>query len=302
MDNKIKVIVNNEEVNTDLVSSFEIENNKFVLLTKNELDQNGNVKLLASQILDGKLSRIDDENWVKVKNVMRSIISSSAGDYNYINPSESNTFEAEGNYSRTIAVQENARQTLISDYDSNKPVASVNEIVKEASNEEENVGIYPTENVSVPIGSEVAEGIAETPQEETTQNVDVEDAFNVELPKETDINEKPSIESEEKVVEESTQEEINDDKKENTFNVDEAVEMPKEEIKEEPTFDQEFEKVDQSQSLEIDAIPLEIRKRMVEDIMVVVNKYIGEIILNQNKSEIKSMLDNIQTQISKISR
>ena len=127
MQEKIELIKSDgEKLTVDLISEFDCDVNgspkRYVLLTANEIDQNGLVKILASNINGGKLVRIEsDDEWAVVKNVMRSIISSSKGDFTYTNTSDSMSFDIEDNYARVIAVQDSAKQALINDYNENKP-------------------------------------------------------------------------------------------------------------------------------------------------------------------------------------
>ena len=171
MQEKVELIkANGETITVDLISEFDCDIDgtprRFVLLTANEIDQNGLIKILASSIVDGKLVRIESEDeWTLVKNVMRSIISSSKGDFTYTNTSDSMSYEVDDNYARVIAVQDSAKQALVNDYNEKKPVDPEDSAPTEAVKEDPNAGIYPTESESTPIGSEVVPGIAEMTEE-----------------------------------------------------------------------------------------------------------------------------------------
>lgn len=178
---KVELIKSNGDVvNVDLISEFSVEvegaPKKFVLMTANEIDQNGLVKILASELKEGKLIKIEsDDDWTLVKNVMRSIISSSNGDFTYTNTSDNMSFEVSDDYARVIAVQDSAKQALVKDYDEKKPIPEDVENPSTETKKNPNAGIYPTESETVPIGSEVVPGIAEmseNTEEETEESAE----------------------------------------------------------------------------------------------------------------------------------
>lgn len=155
----------NEKITVDLVSAFKMPvgdiEKSYAIVTINELDQNGLIKLLVCELATNKLIKISDEKeWSNVKNVMRSIISSSSYDYSYI--LVPNKLTASNDFFRIIAVQDAAKTQLISDYLTKKPKEEVGgeSVVPEVS-ELENPAIYPKENPEVKIGSEVVPGIVE---------------------------------------------------------------------------------------------------------------------------------------------
>lgn len=155
------------KLSLDLISLFKInaDNNEkeFALLTANEIDQNGLIKILASQIVDGKVEKIQDDNdWILVKNVMRAIISSSQGEFTYVTPNTSLSFSASDDFSRVIAVQESAKTALINDYNEKRPPKE--EIKKEEVKVDPNAAIYPTEEAAND-GKEVTPGISEEVEE-----------------------------------------------------------------------------------------------------------------------------------------
>ena len=169
---KVEIIKNDEKTTVDLISEFEItENgqvNRYALLTANEIDQNGLIKILAAEVSDNRLIKIESQDdWMLVKNVMRSIISSSNGDFTYYNFGEDLSFSCDDDFARVIAIQEVAKQQLIKDYQEKKPDPAT----EDANQEEEvdpNAIIYPEEEKSDEntTGDEVIPGIAELTQME----------------------------------------------------------------------------------------------------------------------------------------
>ena len=155
---------NGEVLSVDIISAFKISNDNgwkiYCLTTANELDQNGLVKILASEVMGDRLVKItDDKEWMNVKNVMRSIISSSPDSYTYVNVAKH--FNATVDFARVIAVQDSAKMQLIDDYNAKKPVEEEH-VAPAAPVVDESVApaIYPKENPSVAIGSEIVPGIS----------------------------------------------------------------------------------------------------------------------------------------------
>lgn len=155
---------NGEVLSVDIISAFKISNDNgwkiYCLTTANELDQNGLVKILASEVVGDRLVKItDDKEWMNVKNVMRSIISSSPDSYSYVNIAKS--FNATVDFARVIAVQDSAKMQLINDYNAKKPVEE-EKVAPAAPVVDESVApaIYPKDNPSVTIGSEIVPGIS----------------------------------------------------------------------------------------------------------------------------------------------
>ena len=155
---------NGEVLSVDIISAFKISNDNgwkiYCLTTANELDQNGLVKILASEVMGDRLVKItDDKEWMNVKNVMRSIISSSPDSYTYVNVAKN--FNATVDFARVIAVQDSAKMQLIDDYNAKKPVEEEH-VATAAPVVDESVApaIYPKENPSVAIGSEIVPGIS----------------------------------------------------------------------------------------------------------------------------------------------
>ncbi len=170
---KIEILKdNNDKLIVDAISAFSIEFNNvghnFCIATNNELDQNGLVKLLVSEIADSGLIKISDEGlWGEVKNVMRAIISGSTYNYTYIKMPKS--IKATNDFSRVIAVQEAAKTQLISDYVAKKPVDNI--VAPVSDSLIDNPAIYPTASENASIGEEVTPGIsveAPTPNTEKT--------------------------------------------------------------------------------------------------------------------------------------
>lgn len=170
---KIEILKdNNDKLIVDAISAFSIEFNNighnFCIATSNELDQNGLVKLLVSEIADSGLIKISDEGlWGEVKNVMRAIISGSTYNYTYIKMPKS--IKATNDFSRVIAVQEAAKTQLISDYVAKKPVDNI--VAPVSDSLIDNPAIYPTASENASIGEEVTPGIsveAPTPNTEKT--------------------------------------------------------------------------------------------------------------------------------------
>lgn len=156
-----------EVLNVELVSMFSIPqiNKQFVITTSNEIDPNGLVKLHVSEIKNGKLFKIEiDEDWTAIKTAMRSIISSSAGDYKYI-PSIDKA-EATADYTRGIAVQIVAKEQLANDYKAKKPTEigkPAQPLESDAVSMQPSTPVMTTTDFSVPNGIAVAPGIVETP-------------------------------------------------------------------------------------------------------------------------------------------
>ena len=209
---KVEIIKRDgSKLNLDLISEFSVKQGdavkKFALLTANEIDQNGLIKLLASEITGGQLIKIsDDADWTLVKNIMRSIISGSAKDFTYTNTSDNMSFNVDDDYARIIAVQDAAKQALVKDYEANKPQVEAPVEVSPQTSVDDHAGIYPTESVSAPIGSEIVPGIAETsadaPAIENVEPVPAESAEEIAAQEGVnEVDETPAINEEEAVAE-----------------------------------------------------------------------------------------------------
>ena len=200
MQEKVELLIDgNDTITQELLSEFEINDGgnvkRFILLTNNDIDQNGLIKILASEIDGGQIKRIDsDDDWTKVKNVMRSIIAASPEPITYINTAVNKSFNATQDHARIIAVQDTAKQAIAKDYFDKRPDVEEAPEVAPAPVVDENANIYPTDNTVAPIGSEIANGISETSQNVPTveNNAPVEDedapVQNYEAPVVNDVN------------------------------------------------------------------------------------------------------------------
>lgn len=173
MLDKVEVLKDNgERLMYDEISMFEVAINgttkKYAVLTNNELDPNGLTKLSVAEITGDRLAKItDDTEWSIIKNVLRSIISNSSYDFNYINID--GKFTMAGDVFRIIAVQEAAKTQLISDFAAKKPsqVTTLEKNNTPTSNQTPtqepaiDPSIYPTSTPNNNLGSEIIPGIME---------------------------------------------------------------------------------------------------------------------------------------------
>lgn len=81
MNNKMITIVNDNKdaIEVEVLFSFLLEDNKYIIYTKNELDNEGNSVIYFGKLKDLEdrqvLSSItDDVEWQKVKNVIRELL------------------------------------------------------------------------------------------------------------------------------------------------------------------------------------------------------------------------------------
>jgi hypothetical protein len=204
MQGKIELIKSDgTKSSIDLISLFNISINgtdkEFILLTADEVDQNGLIKIMAAEVKDGKLEKITDQSdWSEVKNAMRSIISSSKGNYTYINPGDvALSFVVGNDYARVIAVQDAAKAQLIKDYAENKPAPVIPEPEEKPEPEDPNKDIYPQDSADKS-GDEVSPGIAEV-----DPNAPVSNPFETEpnLDTSSTTNEEPVVTPTEQVAE-----------------------------------------------------------------------------------------------------
>lgn len=194
MQDKLELL--KSDGNTDsleVISSFIISSNgndkKYILTTLNEIDQNGLIKILASEVVDNRLVKIEsDDEWMLVKNVMRAIISSSPGDFTYYNFGTNLSFESDIEYARVIAIQDVAKQQLIKDFIEKRPNPEEKEVVEEEVIDPNQI-IYPeVNNEQIPLDDEIVPGIAELTEdninkEDTNLESDIPVNSNIELPK-----------------------------------------------------------------------------------------------------------------------
>ena len=115
MDEKINVIENSNNVIYDFISSFKVLNNDILLMTKNEYDENGNIKLICTKIYNNILLRIDDDLWTNVKIAMRDIVSGNSGNYSFIKLN-SNNYESSEDYIRSIGLKVSEKDKIVHDY------------------------------------------------------------------------------------------------------------------------------------------------------------------------------------------
>ena len=196
MQGKLNVTkVDSSVVSLDILSGLVINGKKYILSTANEMDQNGLVKILASEVLDGKAIKIEsDSDWTEVKNAMRSIISSSKGDFEYHNFGDSISLTAGGDtFARVIAIQEVAKDELIKDYSAKRPELVVPEVKVEVK--DPNSAIYPEGgNNDASSSSEVVPGISEIDTNNQTSEIVTNDNKPVEdEPVVQDINPEPVV-------------------------------------------------------------------------------------------------------------
>ncbi|MBR1417269.1 MAG: hypothetical protein IJ572_05620 [Bacilli bacterium] len=311
---KVEIVNNGNTTTVDLISEFEIKINdqirRIVLLTANEIDQNGLIKILATEISDGKFVRISsDDDWTVVKNVMRSIISSSKGDFTYTNTSDSMHFEASDDYARVIAVQDSAKQALVKDYEDNKPEVEKTEVSTSEEVVDSNSAIYPTESESTPIGSEVVPGISETPVvseasavvEESTSPANEESSAKVE-PVQEEVVAAPV-----QVQEDSSAQEVVA-----TPTAETAPENSSEEqaiaVEDAPVVNEEVSKVNEetvSEPVKVEnSTPVsnegdaDARTELINDIIAAVDKYIAK--NGNSNASIKDQIAKMQEELNKM--
>ena len=315
---KVEIIKNDEKTTVDLISEFEItENgqvNRYALLTANEIDQNGLIKILATQISEGKMVRIQtEESWSAVKNVMRSIISASKGEFKYTNTSDNMSYEVSEDYARIIAVQDVAKQALVKDYEANKPKAEA-PTKAESAQTDPNAGIYPTQNVAAPIGSEVVPGIAEVVENKEEVSIPVlEEAQNAPA-QETSapVQEAPSAAPESATQDMSEEQVVGTPAIETPVVETPAVETPVEEVQEEaapqvvemptpevapaPEIETPVpENVVNATNQSVASSSTSPRDILVQDIIAAVDKYLAS---TNNSNDIKARLAKMQEELN----
>ena len=223
---KIEILKeNNDKLVVDAISAFCIDFNNighnFCIATANELDQNGLVKLLVSEITDNGLIKIGDEAlWSEVKNVMRAIISGSSYTYSYIKMPKS--VKASNDFARVIAVQEAAKTQLISDYMAKKPIDTV--AVPVSDSLIDNPAIYPTETSEANLGHEITPGISvEIPASNgsVVQETEVKPINVMDVPKTTQVASEPEVSMDDLVKQaiEKSEEPTNFDRQEEEKNL-----------------------------------------------------------------------------------
>ena len=170
---------NGENVTVEFVCAFAIPQmqKQFLITTMNEIDPNGLVILNVSEIQNKKLIRVvSDDDWSRIKQVMRSIISSSVGDFKYL--PYFNTINSNIDYARNISVQGVAKDQLVKDYGEKKPVSDENSQGTPLTQPDEPLVDVPMNpalgNTATPVGfgeSEVAPGIVEVKNQQPVNPV-----------------------------------------------------------------------------------------------------------------------------------
>ena len=329
MQEKVEILINgNGPISVELLSEFEINDagnvKKYILLTNNDIDQNGLIKILASEIDGGQIKKIEsEEDWTKVKNIMRSIISSSPETISYINTSENKSFNADENYARVIAVQDSAKQAILQDYFAKRPEVEKIIDVSSAPIEDPNASIYPTENTVAPIGSEIANGISETPEisdipiisnEEPVEDDD--EPIDINEPAEETSSEVDSSEDIEPTEETSDDEDTTSDNAVIPTNVADLIKAVSSDDFEEPTDDEEpvddEESTDDSEPITkyndikasaitsdtVDSYLDRYKEELVREITEAVDKYVENIKLNIENQELKSIIGKLEDKLN----
>ncbi len=155
---------NGETLAVNLVNAFSVPEiqKDFVITTTNEIDPNGLVILNVSQLAGGKLIKVESEDdWGKIKNIMRSIISSTAGNFKYVYGTT--TVSSGVDFARNISVQVVAKDQLVKDYYEKKPAGNSDVVVSDLPQPIVDIPTNPAVSGAMPgIGeSEVAQGIVE---------------------------------------------------------------------------------------------------------------------------------------------
>ena len=286
MQGKVELIKNDgTKTSIDLISLFSINigdaTKNYILVTANEVDQNGLIKIMAAEVVDGKLEKITDQGqWTAVKNTMRAIISSSKGDFSYVNPGNvSLTYVVNDDFARVIAVQEAAKMQLIKDYDNNKPSAPLeNEEPEPKAEENPDAVIYPHDEESQS-GNEVSPGISENGMAESK---DTKEDTSV-TSKEEEYNE-PEVQN---VFQ--TENQIENDPKE-TVNTNDINVEPVASIEPAPLKDI----VDDFANKEAKDMD-EAREKLVSIIMAAVDEYVNTVKKSKDESlEINALKTNIK--------
>lgn len=302
MQEKIQLIKNDgtmQDIKVVSLFSLKIQNEdrKFALLTFNELDPNGLVKILASEVGDANLIKItEDSIWNEVKNVMRSVISGSNGDFSYVNVLDINSsFVVDDDFARVIAVQEAAMEALSKAYQDNKPEAVEKAPLPEEEPVDPNQAIYP-EGASSEDNSSIEE-VTPSDVQVPEQQPAVEPTFDPE-----EQNDEPTFNTEEPVAEPTF------DASESTFNSEESSfeaaseYVPQEENipVEQPSYEApvvEAPVVENESSL-ANTFTSEAKAVLMQEITAAVDKYIAEI--NKNNDLLKSNISKMQEELNKI--
>lgn len=194
MPGKISILKESGELlNSNVISSFSIPETEksYIITTENAVDPHGLTVLHVSEIKDDTLLKIaTDEEWDKIKTMMRAIISGNVSSYTYIPPI--NQASVKGKYSRDISVSASASKQMADSYaievkkfEEEKKAADKAKIAEEVKPVQNNVGsIFPVNDVKPTEENEVSPGIADI-----SVNQEVVNPINVvEPPKEEKVN------------------------------------------------------------------------------------------------------------------
>lgn len=170
MPEKITILKDSgESINSNIVSVFTIPetNREYIITTENAVDPHGLTVLHVSEVKDDTLVKVEtDEEWSSIKTIMRAIISSSVGSYQYILSFDN--AKASGQYSRDISVSSAAAKQMVESYASGEKVSLVVEDVSSDPETPQGDSIFPTAPVATS-DDEVVPGIAEVTADETTE-------------------------------------------------------------------------------------------------------------------------------------
>jgi len=118
MPDKIVILKESgEQVNSNVVSVFLVpeSNKKYIITTENATDPHGLTILHVSEIIGDELSKIaTEQEWLTIKNIMRSIISGNVGPYQYEKTLEQ--AKVNGQYYRDISVSATAAKQMADNY------------------------------------------------------------------------------------------------------------------------------------------------------------------------------------------
>lgn len=170
MPEKITILKDSgESINSNIVSVFTIPetNREYIITTENAVDPHGLTVLHVSEVKDDTLVKVEtDEEWSSIKTIMRAIISSSVGSYQYILSFDN--AKASGQYSRDISVSSAAAKQMVESYASGEKVSLAVEDVPSDPETPQGGSIFPTAPVATS-DDEVVPGIAEVTADETTE-------------------------------------------------------------------------------------------------------------------------------------
>lgn len=170
MPGKISILKESGELlNSNIISSFSIPETekKYIITTENAVDPHGLTVLHVSEIKDDMLLKIaTDEEWDKIKTMMRAVISGNVSSYTYLLPITQASVK--GKYSRDISVSASASKQMADSYAAEikrleeekkeKEKAEKEQKAESVSNEN---SIFPTAVVKPTEENEVSPGIAD---------------------------------------------------------------------------------------------------------------------------------------------